>query len=116
MTGETAAGGGPTRRGCPEYGSGVVAGGDDTADAAPAGAGTGTATAAPTGTAAKNGRLYRGGTHYREPTSHLISLEVAAKRLYPGVFGEFTTFDETPDDERLFDRGRGAPSSTGRSE
>lgn len=56
--------------------------------------------------AVQNDRLYRGGAQYQGPISHLVNIEVAAKQLYPDVFGSFTTFGDMSSSERLFDRGR----------
>jgi iron complex transport system substrate-binding protein len=57
-------------------------------------------------TAVQNDRLYRGGAQYQGPISHLVNIEVAAKQLYPDIFGEFTTFDEMATEDQLFDRQR----------
>jgi ABC-type Fe3+-hydroxamate transport system substrate-binding protein len=57
-------------------------------------------------TAVKNDRFYPGGTAFQGPIFNLFQIEVAAKQIYPGEFGEFSGVGETPEEERLFDRER----------
>ena len=56
--------------------------------------------------AVQNDRLYPGGTGSQGPIINLFQTEMLAKQLYPGEFGEWRGFGETPEDERLFDRQR----------
>ena len=57
-------------------------------------------------TAVKNDRFYAGGTAFQGPIFNLFQIEIAAKQIYPDEFGEFNGVGETPEEERLFDRGR----------
>ncbi|KOX96580.1 MULTISPECIES: ABC transporter substrate-binding protein [Halorubrum] len=57
-------------------------------------------------TAVKNDRFYPGGTAFQGPIFNLFQIEIAAKQIYPGEFGEFNGVGEPPEDERLFDRQR----------
>jgi hypothetical protein len=55
-------------------------------------------------TAVQEDRYYPGGTAFQGPIFNLFQIELAAKQIYPDVFGEFHRPGEVPEDERLFDR------------
>jgi len=57
-------------------------------------------------TAVQNDRFYPGGTAFQGPIFNLFQIEIAAKQIYPGEFGEFRDVGETPEEEQLFDRQR----------
>jgi len=57
-------------------------------------------------TAVQNERFYPGGTAFQGPIFNLFQIEIAAKQIYPDIFGEFQGVGETPQDEQLFDRQR----------
>jgi ABC-type Fe3+-hydroxamate transport system substrate-binding protein len=62
-------------------------------------------------TAVENDRLYQGGTRDQGPIFQIFQIEMAAKQIYPDVFGEWPGFDddltyEIPEDEQLFNRER----------
>jgi ABC-type Fe3+-hydroxamate transport system substrate-binding protein len=62
-------------------------------------------------TAVKAGRIYPQGARYQGPVLNLFQLEMTAKQLYPGRFGEWPSYvegpyPEIPADEQLFDRQR----------
>ncbi|MBK1883087.1 ABC transporter substrate-binding protein [Luteolibacter pohnpeiensis] len=52
----------------------------------------------------KNGRVYPGGTPLQGPIFYLFQLEMAAKQIYPTLFGEFRKDHLYPKSEQLFDR------------
>jgi len=54
--------------------------------------------------AVQNDRIYPGGTAVQGPIVNMFQTEMAAKQLYPEVFGEWHGLGETPEDEHLFDR------------
>ncbi|EMA50247.1 ABC transporter substrate-binding protein [Halococcus thailandensis] len=61
--------------------------------------------------AVTNDRVYAQGARYQGPILNLFQLEMTAKQLYPGQFGEWPTYTsgpypEIPKEERLFDRQR----------
>ncbi|XVH33716.1 ABC transporter substrate-binding protein (plasmid) [Haloferacaceae archaeon DSL9] len=56
--------------------------------------------------AVKNDRVHPGGTTYQGPIFNIFQMEIAAKGMYPGIFGEFRGVGKTPEGERLFDRQR----------
>jgi ABC-type Fe3+-hydroxamate transport system substrate-binding protein len=62
-------------------------------------------------TAVQKDRFYPSGTPVQGPIMNLFQLEMTAKQLYPGRFGEWPGYDggpypEVPADEQLFDRQR----------
>ncbi|ELZ24637.1 hypothetical protein C477_00465 [Haloterrigena salina JCM 13891] len=61
--------------------------------------------------AVENGRIHTQGGRNQGPIMNLFQTEMAAKQLYPDVFGEWPTYTEgpypeIPADEQLFDRDR----------
>ncbi|MFH5797160.1 ABC transporter substrate-binding protein [Haladaptatus sp. CMAA 1911] len=61
--------------------------------------------------AVQNGRIHTQGGRNQGPLMNLFQTEMAAKQLYPAVFGEWPTYTdgpypEIPEDEQLFDRQR----------
>ena len=52
----------------------------------------------------KNGRVYPGGTPLQGPVVYLFQLEMAAKQLYPELFGTWREDGAYPESEQLFDR------------
>lgn len=56
--------------------------------------------------AIQNNRVYPGGTPMQGPIVHLFQLEMAAKQIYPDIFGPFREDHGYPEDEQLFDRQR----------
>ncbi|AFK21292.1 hypothetical protein HFX_6168 (plasmid) [Haloferax mediterranei ATCC 33500] len=61
--------------------------------------------------AVQNDRIYTQGGRNQGPLMNLFQLEMAAKQLYPDIFGEWPTYTEgpypeIPADEQLFDRQR----------
>ncbi|GAA0719061.1 iron complex transport system substrate-binding protein [Halorubrum trapanicum] len=61
--------------------------------------------------AVQNERIYTQGGRYQGPIMNLFQTEMAAKQLYPDVFGEWPPYTdgpypEIPESERLFDRQR----------
>jgi iron complex transport system substrate-binding protein len=64
-------------------------------------------------TAVQNDRVYRGGKNVQGPVINLFQTEIAAKQLYPEVFGEWRGLGDTPAEEQLFDRQRVANIITG---
>jgi ABC-type Fe3+-hydroxamate transport system substrate-binding protein len=62
--------------------------------------------------AVRNDRFYRGGTFDQGVALNLFQLEMTAKQVYPGRFGEWPGFEEQrvlpaiPEEEQLFDRQR----------
>jgi len=62
-------------------------------------------------TAVKKDRIYPQGARYQGPILNLFQLEMTAKQLYPGRFGQWPTYVEGPypeisEEEQLFDRQR----------
>mgnify|MGYP000268302602 CR=1 FL=1 len=62
-------------------------------------------------TAVDEGRVHAQGTRHQGPLVNLFQLEMTAKQLYPGRFGEWPTYESGPypalsGDERLFDHDR----------
>ncbi len=61
-------------------------------------------------TAVQNDRVYSSGTPFQGPLMNLFQLEMTAKQLYPGIFGEWPgdgseeSYPEVPTDQQLFDR------------
>ena len=69
-------------------------------------------------TAVENDRVHPQGARYQGPILNLFQLEMTAKQLYPGQFGEWPTYEDGPypelqADERLFDRKRVADAING---
>jgi ABC-type Fe3+-hydroxamate transport system substrate-binding protein len=56
--------------------------------------------------AIQNDRVYVGGTPMQGPIFNLFQLETAAQQIYPEEFGEFAGVRDTPEANKLFDRGR----------
>ncbi|WP_175416548.1 ABC transporter substrate-binding protein [Natrinema versiforme] len=68
--------------------------------------------------AVENDRIYTQGGRNQGPIMNLFQTEMAAKQLYPDVFGEWPTYTEgpypeIPEDEQLFDRQDVADIITG---
>lgn len=55
-------------------------------------------------TAVENGDMYVGGTPYQGPIINMFQTEMAAKQLYPEVYGEYPGYGELSEAEQLFDR------------
>jgi ABC-type Fe3+-hydroxamate transport system substrate-binding protein len=65
-------------------------------------------------TAVRNDRLYASGSGLQGPIMNLFQIELAAKQIYPDLFGEPpATGASVPEGERLFDRERVAGIITG---
>ncbi|MCA9547471.1 MAG: ABC transporter substrate-binding protein, partial [Myxococcales bacterium] len=60
-----------------------------------------------------HGRVYPGGTPLQGPIVYLFQTEMAAKQIYPHIFGEFRLDGAYPSSERLFDRDRVAQALAG---
>lgn len=57
--------------------------------------------------AVKNNRVYGGGSPHQGPLMNLFQIELAAKQIYPRLFGNPPAPRESvPEEERLFDRQR----------
>jgi hypothetical protein len=54
----------------------------------------------------RNGRVYPGGTPLQGPIFYLFQVEMAAKQIYPEIFGPYRDDQNYPPQEQLFDRGR----------
>lgn len=54
----------------------------------------------------RDGRIYPGGTPLQGPIFHIFQTEMAAKQIYPEIFGTFRNDHVYPDSEQLFDRGQ----------
>ena len=54
--------------------------------------------------AIKNGRIYPGGTPLQGPLNHIFQIEMAAKQIYPEIFGKWKEDADYPVNEQLFDR------------
>ncbi|WP_226895481.1 ABC transporter substrate-binding protein, partial [Luteolibacter marinus] len=54
----------------------------------------------------REGRVYPGGTPLQGPIDYLFQIEMAAKQIYPGIFGSFREDLDYPPGEQLFDRGQ----------
>lgn len=52
----------------------------------------------------KNGRVYPGGILMQGPIFYCFQLEMAAKQIYPHIFGSYKTDNIYPKSEQLFDR------------
>jgi ABC-type Fe3+-hydroxamate transport system substrate-binding protein len=53
-----------------------------------------------------NGRVYPGGTPLQGPIFYLFQIEMAAKQIYPEIFGPYRDDQNYPPQEQLFDRSR----------
>ncbi|MDD4891679.1 MAG: ABC transporter substrate-binding protein [Phycisphaerae bacterium] len=56
--------------------------------------------------ALRTGRAYPGGTPLQGPIFHLFQIEMAAKQIYPDIFGPYRDDQRYPPREHLFDRAR----------
>ncbi|MCE0483523.1 MAG: ABC transporter substrate-binding protein [Methylacidiphilales bacterium] len=54
----------------------------------------------------RNGQVYPGGTPLQGPVFYLFQIEMAAKQIYPGIFGPYRDDQNYPPQEQLFDRAR----------
>lgn len=54
----------------------------------------------------RDDRLYPGGTPLQGPVFYLFQIEMAAKQIYPEIFGPFRKDLDYPASEQLFDRAR----------
>lgn len=57
-------------------------------------------------TAFHTGRVYPGGTPLQGPLFYLFQIEMAAKQIYPEIFGPYRDDQNYPAEEQLFDRDR----------
>jgi len=55
-------------------------------------------------TAFREGRIYPGGTPLQGPIFYLFQIEMAAKQIYPDIFGPYRDDQQYPPAEQLFDR------------
>lgn len=55
-------------------------------------------------TALKNNTVYPGGTALQGPVFYIFQIEMAAKQIYPELFGRFREDQKYPPEECLFDR------------
>jgi len=64
--------------------------------------------------AVQNDRIFPGSSICWGPVSYMFQTEMAAKQVYPDIFGEFPGLGEpVPEDEQLFDRQRIADIANG---
>lgn len=54
----------------------------------------------------KNGRVYPGGTFFQGPIFFLFQVEMAAKQIYPEIFGPYRDDQNYPVAEQLFSRAK----------
>jgi len=66
--------------------------------------------------ALRTGRVYPGGTPLQGPIFYLFQIEMAAKQIYPDVFGPYRDDQPYPPSEQLFDRARVAEILKSRDE
>ena len=59
-------------------------------------------------TALQHGRVYPGGTPLQGPVFLLFQIEMAAKQIYPDLFGSYRDDQSYPSAEQLFDRAAAA--------
>lgn len=52
----------------------------------------------------REGRVYPGGTPLQGPIFYLFQIEMAAKQIYPDIFGPYRDDQQYPPQEQLFDR------------
>lgn len=57
-------------------------------------------------TAFRKGHVYPGGTPLQGPIFYLFQIEMAAKQIYPDIFGQYRNDQQYPLQEQLFDRVR----------
>jgi ABC-type Fe3+-hydroxamate transport system substrate-binding protein len=57
-------------------------------------------------TAFRTRRVYPGGTPLHGPVFYLFQIEMAAKQIYPEIFGPYRDDQNYPPSEQLFDRRR----------
>lgn len=57
-------------------------------------------------TAFRENRIYPGGTPLQGPVFYLFQIEMAAKQIYPDIFGPYRDDQQYPSPEQLFDRAR----------
>ena len=62
----------------------------------------------------KSARVYPGGTPLQGPVFYLFQIEMAAKQIYPQLFGAYRDDQQYPAGEQLFDRARVAAILEGR--
>lgn len=55
-------------------------------------------------TAFRTGRIFPGGTPLQGPIFYLFQIEMAAKQIYPNLFGPYRDDQAYPENEQLFDR------------
>jgi ABC-type Fe3+-hydroxamate transport system substrate-binding protein len=53
----------------------------------------------------QTGRVHPGGTPLQGPVFYLFQIEMAAKQIYPDLFGAYRDDQHYPPEEQLFDRG-----------
>lgn len=56
--------------------------------------------------AVSNERLYPGGSPLQGPIFHIFQIEMAAKQIYPEIFGSYRNDQNYPPEEMLFSRNR----------
>jgi ABC-type Fe3+-hydroxamate transport system substrate-binding protein len=61
----------------------------------------------------QKGRVYPGGTPLQGPIFYLFQIEMAAKQIYPDIFGAYHDSQQYPPQEQLFDRERVAKILSG---
>jgi ABC-type Fe3+-hydroxamate transport system substrate-binding protein len=54
----------------------------------------------------RDGQVYPGGTPLQGPIFYLFQIEMAAKQIYPDIFGPYRDDQNYPPQEQLFDRAR----------
>lgn len=54
--------------------------------------------------AVKNNKLFPGGTPLQGPLTYIFQIEMAAKQIYPEIFGKWNPEHKYPKNEQLFDR------------
>jgi iron complex transport system substrate-binding protein len=62
------------------------------------------------------GHVYPGGTPLQGPIFYLFQIEMAAKQIYPDIFGPYRDDQHYPPNEQLFDRARVADILNGKPE
>ena len=53
----------------------------------------------------KNNKVFPGGVFMQGPIFYCFQLEMAAKQIYPHIFGEYNTDNNYSEKEQLFSRG-----------
>ena len=64
-------------------------------------------------TAFRTGRVFPGGTPLQGPVFYLFQIEMAAKQIYPDIFGSYRDDQNYPTGEQMFDRKRVASILSG---